>query len=84
MLNEQKQITCIFDSKLCHVLLKEVYDVCLFVCFLGRPQQATDVLQPAGLLYRPLWTYQLSPPDVPAPTDTFRTLAAEVGTYGRE
>jgi hypothetical protein len=34
-------------------------------------------------LYRPLWTSQLWPPDAPAPTDAFRTLAAEVGTYGR-
>jgi hypothetical protein len=54
-----------------------------FVCFHGRPQQATGVLQPAGLLYRPLWTFQLWPPDAPAPTDAFRNLAAEVGTYGR-
>jgi hypothetical protein len=53
---------------------------CLFV---GRPWQATDVLQPAGLLYRPLWTFQLWSPDAPAPTDAFRTLVAEVGTYGR-
>jgi hypothetical protein len=30
-----------------------VGDMCLcFVCFHGRPWQATDVLQPAGLLYR--------------------------------
>jgi hypothetical protein len=49
----------------------------------GRQRQTTDVLQPAGLLYRPLWTFQLLPPDAPAPTDEFRTLAAEVGTYGR-
>jgi hypothetical protein len=56
---------------------------CLFVCFYGRPRQATDVLQPAGLLYRPLWTFQLWPPDAPAPIDAFRTLAAEVGTYRR-
>jgi hypothetical protein len=52
----------------------------LFVCFHGRRRQGTDVLQPAGLLYRPLWTFQLWPPDAPAPTDAFRTLAAEVGT----
>jgi hypothetical protein len=31
----------------------------------------------AGFLYRPPWTFQLWP------TDAFRTLAAEVGTYGR-
>jgi hypothetical protein len=58
-----------------------VISICLFVCSHGRPRQATDVLQPAGLLYRPLWTSQLWPPDAPAPTDAFRTLAAEVGTY---
>jgi hypothetical protein len=57
--------------------------VCLFVCFHGLPRQVTDVLQPAGLLYRPLWTFQLWPLDAPSPTDAFRTLAAEVGTYGR-
>jgi hypothetical protein len=57
--------------------------VCLFVCFHGRPRQATDVLQPTGLLYRPLWTFHLWPPDAPTPTDAFRTPAAEVGTYGR-
>jgi hypothetical protein len=61
-----------------------VYFVCLYVCFYGRPRQATGVLQPAGLLYRPLWTFQLWPPDAPAPTDAFRTLAAEVRTYGRD
>jgi hypothetical protein len=54
------------------------------LCLHGRPRQATGVLQPAGLLYRPLWTFQLWPQDVPAPTDAFRTLAAEVGTYARE
>jgi hypothetical protein len=54
----------------------------LFVCFHGRPRQATDVLQHAGLLYRPLWTFQPWPPDAPAPTDAFRTLAAEVGRIG--
>jgi hypothetical protein len=37
----------------------------------------------AGFLYRPFWTFQLWPPDASAPTDAFRTLAAEVGTYGR-
>jgi hypothetical protein len=50
--------------------------------FVGRPWQATEVLQPAGLLYRQLWAFQLWPPDSPAPADAFRTLAAEVGTYG--
>jgi hypothetical protein len=61
--------------------MQTIWDlICLFV---GRPWQATDVLQPAGLLYRPLWTFQLWPPVAPAPTDAFRTLAAEVGTYER-
>jgi hypothetical protein len=49
----------------------------------GCLRQATGVLQPAGLSYRPLWTFQLWPPDAPEPTDAFRTLEAEVGTYGR-
>jgi hypothetical protein len=60
-----------------------VRTVRLFVRLKGRPRQATDVLQPAGLLYRPLWMFQLWPPDATAPTDAFRTLAAEVGTDGR-
>jgi hypothetical protein len=54
-----------------------------FVCFSGCTRQATDVLQPAGLLYRPVWMFQLWPPNAPVPTDTFRTLAVEAGTYGR-
>jgi hypothetical protein len=37
----------------------------------------------AVLLYRPLWMFQLWPPDTPAPNDAFRTLAVEVGIYGR-
>jgi hypothetical protein len=80
----------------CHMALTRKFEACvalhihtmvfqLFtVYFHGRPRQATDVLQPAGLLYRSLSTFQLWPPDAPAPTDAFRTLAAEVGTYGRE
>jgi hypothetical protein len=60
------------------------YNRSLFVCSHGRPRQGTGVLQPAGLLYGPLWTFQLWPPDALAPTDAFRTLAAEVGTYGWE
>jgi hypothetical protein len=53
---------------------------CFFVCFHGRPRQATDYYSLAGFLYRPLWTFRLWPPDAPAPIDAFRTLAAEVGT----
>jgi hypothetical protein len=60
-----------------------IYNSLFVVCFHGCPWQAMDVLQPAGLLYCPLWMFQLWPPDAPAPTDAFRTLAAEVGTYGR-
>jgi hypothetical protein len=67
----------------CDILCEAVCDYYLFVCLRGRPRQATDVLQPAALLYRPLWAFQLWPPDAPAPTDAFRTLAAEFGTYGR-
>jgi hypothetical protein len=37
----------------------------VFVCLFGRPRQAADVLQPAGLLYRPLWMFQLWPTDAP-------------------
>jgi hypothetical protein len=56
--------------------------VCLFVSMgvRGKPRMYCSL---TGLLYRPLWTFQLWPPDATAPTDAFRTLAAEVGTYGR-
>jgi hypothetical protein len=73
------QLNCVLKT-----ILKFTLKLTLFVCFHGRPRQATGVLQPAGLLYRPLWTFQLWPQDAPAPTDAFLTLAAEVGTYGRE
>jgi hypothetical protein len=46
----------------------------------GKPPMYLSL---AGLLYHPLWTFQLWPPDASAPTDASRTLAAEVGTYGR-
>jgi hypothetical protein len=54
--------------------------VVVVVVVVGRLWQATNVLQPAGLLYRPLWTFQLFATRCPAPTDAFRPLAAEVGT----
>jgi hypothetical protein len=56
--------------------------VCLFFSMgvRGKPQMYVSL---AGFLYRPLWTFQLWPPDASAPTDASRTLAAEVGTYGR-
>jgi hypothetical protein len=47
----------------------------------GKPRMYYSLL--AGFLYRPRWTFQLWPPDAPATTDAVRTLAAEVGTYGR-
>jgi hypothetical protein len=68
------------DRYILRINYVELMFVCLFVCFHGRPQQAKD----AGLFYRLLWTFQLWPPGAPAPTDAFCTLAAEVGTYGRE
>jgi hypothetical protein len=46
----------------------------------GKPRMYLSL---AGFLYSPLWTFQLWPQDAPAPTDAFRTLAAEVRTYGR-
>jgi hypothetical protein len=59
------------------------YNTLFVYLFLRASAASQDVLQPAGLLYRPLSTFQLWPPDAPAPTDAFRTLAAEVRTYGR-
>jgi hypothetical protein len=52
-----------------------------FVCFHGRPRQTTDVPQPNWLFVPPAF-------DVPTlvtgcPRAYRRTLAAEVGTYGR-
>jgi hypothetical protein len=65
--------------------MSAVYSVLrlLFVCFYGRPRQAMDVPQPSWLFVPPALDFQLWPPDAPAPTDAFRTLGAEVGTYGR-
>jgi hypothetical protein len=55
-----------------------------FFCLLTWASAASHGCTAAcWLIYRPLWTFQLWPSDVPAPTDAFRTLAAEVGTYGR-
>jgi hypothetical protein len=55
------------------------YLVCLFVSMAvrGKPRMYLSL---AGFLYRPLWTFQLWPPDASAPTDASGTLAAEVGT----
>jgi hypothetical protein len=47
--------------------------------FRGKPRMYFSL---ADFLYRPLWTFQLWPPDAPAPTDAFHTPAAEFGTYG--
>jgi hypothetical protein len=80
---EENDVLEIVKNDAVVVLLRHCSGCILFVCFHGRPRQATDVLQHASLLYRPLCTFQLWPPDAPAPIDAFRTLAAEVGTYGR-
>jgi hypothetical protein len=80
---KESSATSMGQVKKSHILIQYIIRFYLFVCFHGRPRQATDVLQPADFLYRQLWTFQLWPTDAPAPTDAFRTLAAEVGTYGR-
>jgi hypothetical protein len=46
----------------------------------GKPRMYCSLLA----YLPPALDIQLWPPDAPAPTDAFRTLAAEVGTYGRE
>jgi hypothetical protein len=53
------------------------------VVVVGRLWQATNVPQPAGLLYRPLFEHSNLPPTrcPRAPTDAFRTPAAEAGTF---
>jgi hypothetical protein len=53
------------------------------VVVVGRSWQATNVPQPAGLLYRPLFERSKLPPTrcPRAPTDAFRTPAAEAGTF---
>jgi hypothetical protein len=69
-----------------HVKVPVIHVRYLFVCLFvsmgvrGNPRMYLSL---AGFLYRPLWTFQLWQPDASAPTDAFRTLAAEVGTYGR-
>jgi hypothetical protein len=55
----------------------------VFFVTVGARGKLRMYLSLAGFLYRPLWTFQLWSPDTPAPTDAFRTPAAEVGTYGR-
>jgi hypothetical protein len=47
----------------------------------GKPRMYISL---AGFLYPQLWTFQLWPPDAPAPTDASRILAAEVGTLWAE
>jgi hypothetical protein len=47
----------------------------------GKPRMYRSL---ADFLYRPLWTFQLWPPNASEPTDAFRTLAAEAGTCGRK
>jgi hypothetical protein len=62
---------------------KTGYAACLknVVVVVGRSWQATNVPQPVGLLYRPLFERSnFSLLDAPASTDAFRTPAAEVGT----
>jgi hypothetical protein len=42
-----------------YVRLWENVNVVVVVVVVGRSWQATNVLQPVGLSYRPLWTFQL-------------------------
>jgi hypothetical protein len=64
------------------IILCKLKYFCSFVSMgvRGKPRMYLSL---AGFLYRLLWTFQLWPPDALAPTDAFRTPAAEVGTYGR-
>jgi hypothetical protein len=52
----------------CSRLSLRVLFVCLFVS-MGVRGKPWMYLSLAGFLYRPLWTFQLWPPDAPAPTD---------------
>jgi hypothetical protein len=72
--------TC-FDLSIDHIQT----NVHRFVCFHGRPWQATDVPQPSWLFVPPALDVQTLATrcDASAPTDASRTIAAEVGTYGR-
>jgi hypothetical protein len=54
--------------------------VVVFLGFRGKPRMYCSL---AGLLYRPIWTFQLWRLDASAPADAPRTPVAEVGTYGR-
>jgi hypothetical protein len=50
------------------------------VVFLGFRDKPRMYYSLAGLLYRPILTFQVRPPDASAPADASRTLVAEVGT----
>jgi hypothetical protein len=44
--------------------------VVVFLGFRDKPRMSYSL---AGLLYRPIWTFQVRPPNASAPADVFRT-----------
>jgi hypothetical protein len=54
--------------------------VVVVVVFLGFRDKPRMYYSLAGLLYRPIWTFQVRPLDASAPADVSRTPVAEVGT----
>jgi hypothetical protein len=54
--------------------------VLLFVVFLGFRDKPRMNYRLDGLLYRPIWTFQVRPPDASTLAEASRTLVAEVGT----
>jgi hypothetical protein len=54
---------------------------CLFVCWASVASDGCTTA--CWLIVPPALDFPTLPPDAPAPTDAFCTLAAEVGTYGR-
>jgi hypothetical protein len=70
----------LYPSFIDYAMFFTVFSLFVSMGVRGKPRMYYSL---AGFLYRPLWTFQLWPPEAPAPIDAFRTLAAEVGTYGR-
>jgi hypothetical protein len=52
------------------ITLQVVVVIIVFLGFRDKPRMYYSL---AGLLYRPIWTFQVRPPDASAPADVSRT-----------
>jgi hypothetical protein len=57
--------------------------VVVVVVFLGFRDKPRMYYSLAGLLYRPIWTFQVRPLDAYTPADASRTPVAKLELYGR-